>query len=55
MKPTCYANTTELASSAKLNTYKYNFVNMCGCLSALPTGRQATGRHHTIKIKIILL
>ena len=22
MKPTCYANTTELASSAKLDTYK---------------------------------
>jgi len=35
MKPTCCANTTELASSAKLNTYKYNFVSMCGCIIPL--------------------
>ena len=35
MKPTCYANTTELASSAKLNTYKYNFINMCGSIIPL--------------------
>ena len=34
MKPACYANTAELASSAKLNIYKYNIVYMCGCLSA---------------------
>jgi hypothetical protein len=59
MKPTCYTNTTEIASSAKLNTYKYNFFNMCDSLSAdlaLPKRLRegAAGRHHTIKIKIIL-
>ena len=34
MKPTCYDSTTELAGSAELNTYKHNFINMCGCLYA---------------------
>ena len=38
MKPTCYTNA---------NSYKYNFLTCAG--PCLPTGR-----HHTIKIKIIL-
>ena len=29
MKPTCFTNT---------NTYEYNFLNMCGLLSASPSG-----------------
>jgi membrane fusion protein, multidrug efflux system len=41
MKPTCKANTTELASSAKLNTFKYNFT-------------KHVRFYHTIKIKIIM-
>ncbi len=47
MKPTCIANTTELASSAKLNTYVYNF-QTCGFAFGEPFGV-----HQTIKIKII--
>jgi hypothetical protein len=62
MKPTCYANTTELSSSVKLNTYKYNFINICGLPSDFgrysPSLRDKVGEpfgvHHTFKIKIIL-
>jgi hypothetical protein len=35
MKPTFYANTTELANTAKLNTYKCNFVYICGSIIPL--------------------
>jgi hypothetical protein len=48
MKPTCFANTTELASSEKLNTFKYNFIKHVRFAFGEPFGI-----HHTFKIKII--